>query len=372
MLFVYNSNTVSEQILRASAALEELNHHPWMSIATAVGATAVLLSGAIAVEAAPLPSVTTEAVATAPPINDDPSPTRTVHELRPPRKVHKYQPPKHPAEPRPAAQPKPSSPAIRHPLAVQAHKPPLRMAELRALHSKSLSFEFAEPQLKAWVGLLPTLPELGKRFPESYPDVDEQLAKIDSLHAESAITAEDLSKYHINTDLIHAFDGMPEYQKRITPEMFLWHWTAQRYEGGVKQFAESVRNAGKRVEFFIDRAGTTYQLFDSDSRFPAHALSMNQFSQGVEIEANGLYDYTPDQIKAAKLLTIRFLQRNNLKANPETVMTHAGGDLLFNNPFYENSTGQFHASQGRQPSVRKSDCPKELLLGELPDIQSLR
>jgi hypothetical protein len=112
----------------------------------------------------------------------------------------------------------------------------------------------------------------------------------------------------------------------------------------------------KRIDYFIDRQAQTYQLFESDRNKPAHILNLNSVSQGVEIEAAGTLDYTPEQIEQAIMLAVDFCRRNHLKVNDKTILGHYAADLIFNNPYYSPSTGKF-----KYKSIHKFDPPQELM-----------
>lgn len=208
-----------------------------------------------------------------------------------------------------------------------------------------------------YINRLPTLEHLASYFPNNprFSNYQEQRDFIAQMEQSIQITPEKYSQFAIDMSRSNAFEGTSSYEKYNDPKMFVVHWTVNNYEN-VDHFISSMRNTGLSVEFFIDRSAQTYQLFDVDNRFPAHVLSANEFSQGVEIEAKDLMDYRPEQIEQTIYLAVNFLRRNNLPVDQTTIVGHYAIDLIIVNPYYNPSTGGF--SQAR---IRKFDPPEELM-----------
>lgn len=213
----------------------------------------------------------------------------------------------------------------------------------------------------SWVDRLPGLDELAGLFPASFPKVGQEETYIHELAKQVSVTPADYKKFKLNTDYEDAFASQPSYFQSIDPKLFVVHWTAVEYQNGVQEFIKVMRREGLRVEFFIDHDGAVYKLFNSDTHYPAHALGVNSFSQGVEVEAKNVYGYTPAQLKSVVLLATRFCLENNLPVNRATILGHYGADLLYNNPTYDKYSGTFHADGDRKPYLGKIDPPQEVI-----------
>jgi N-acetyl-anhydromuramyl-L-alanine amidase AmpD len=142
--------------------------------------------------------------------------------------------------------------------------------------------------------------------------------------------------------------------------MFIVHWTGIGYTD-VDHFVSSLRPY--RVQFFLDRDAEVYQLFETDHQKPAHALGVNDFAQGVEIETghydgtnSPLFSYTPEQIEQTVYLAVEFLRRNGLPVDGTTLLGHYAADLIFTNPYYDP-----HQARFTRASLRKFDPPQELM-----------
>jgi hypothetical protein len=210
------------------------------------------------------------------------------------------------------------------------------------------------PHLEAKLNKVPTLPVLGAQFTE-YADFEQQLAFINRIDREVQVGICDYASYQIDRAQSAAFVHNESYHTSMVPDMLVLHWTGGHYVNGVHDFIRVMHARGLSAAYFIGRTTpVTHALFENDARMPAHARAMNSFSQGVEIEAEGLYALTPDQLKQAVLLTVDFCRRNNLAISEYTVIGHYAGDVIFNNK-------SFNSANGTVEGVRKPDMPQELV-----------
>ena len=263
-----------------------------------------------------------------------------------------------PAVVRPSASPSPTDVWKPKKTETQIVKPP---APIRPVLRARPALRRPAEGLAEWVDRLPTLDELAQLFPKSFRDVEQEKDYISTLDDSIRLSAEDYRNLHINTDYEHAFDSQPNSHLVINPTMFVIHWTATDYKHGVQSFIKVMRDEGLRVEYFIDRQGTIYQLFDNDHHYPAHALGVNSFSQGVEIEATGAEDYTPEQLTSAALLALHFCRENGLAVSSSTILGHYAVDLLYDNPTYDKYSGTFHKAGKKKPYLGKVDPPQEII-----------
>ena len=212
-----------------------------------------------------------------------------------------------------------------------------------------------------WLNKLPSLLQLGVMFPTKFPNVTQELSFINTIKNEVSVTLQEYTNFKINTQYENAFANQPTYSQRITPSAFVIHWTAETYPNRVNGLISEMQKRGERVEFFIDPTGETYQLFDSDNRYPAHARGANNFTQGVEIEADNAYGYTPQEIDSAIMLAVNFDRRNHLPVNASTIVGHYAIDLLYDNLTYNNNSGTFGINHCLLPHVDKIDPPQEVM-----------
>lgn len=210
---------------------------------------------------------------------------------------------------------------------------------------------------------IPSLDKLNQMFPDSpmAQKVAEQKQKISELNQNMNTTVDGYNNFIIDTSRNTAFSDSESYYKQIRPRAFVIHWTGLGYQGGVDEFVARLKPL--RVEFFVDKNANSYQLFESDTNFPAHGLSINEFTQGVEIETGDydginspLFSFTPKQLDNVVYIAVNFLRRNNLTIDNTTLLGHYSADLIFGNPYYDPNTGNFN-----QNRIRKFDPPQELI-----------
>jgi hypothetical protein len=268
-----------------------------------------------------------------------------------------------PPSPRPAADNNASVPPRGASLNRTAnHLPPRHLTARPALVNTGLF---------SWIDNLPTLDDLKLEFPKSFKNADEQERYIRQLKSGVKLKVRDYKDLEIHRKYERAFTSQPNYYSYIDPEMFIVHWTAVDYKNGVEDFVKVMRREGLRIEFFIDDTGKIYKLFEGDHHYPAHALGANSFSQGVEIEAKNLFGYTPEQLKSAVLLAVKFCRENNLPVNRSTILGHYAVDLIYDNPTYDKYTGTFHKSNGKKPYLGKIDPPQEVINFLVKDAKKL-
>lgn len=280
------------------------------------------------------PPTVTESPTTAPPITE--SPTTTA-----------------------APPPPPPAPQSLLPSIEIAASAPAQPAELPP---RQLPYDIFIQHHETMLANIPTLDRLNQLFPNSPMThfVAEQKQRIAELDAAITPTVEEYNALNIDMSRSAAFADSANYHGSITPKAFIIHWTAEGYDN-VDHFVASLKPY--RVEFFIDKNAQSYQLFERDTNVPAHGLSLNGFSQGVEIETgqydgahSPLFSYQPQQLENAVHVAVRFLRRNNLPVDATTLLGHYAADLIFTNPYYDPLLGSF--SQNR---VRKFDPPQELM-----------
>lgn len=213
------------------------------------------------------------------------------------------------------------------------------------------------------LGNLPTLEELPGLTdePAVADDIDEQLAHIAELDRLVTVTYEGFLEFALDTSRRGVFADAQNYHESIEPGMFVVHWTAAGYTD-VDHFVQSI--TPHRVQFFIDDQAQVYDLFTDDRRWPAHALGVNEFAQGVEIESgefdgerSPLFGITPEQLTQTVYLAVAFLHRNDLPVDETTIVGHFAADLIFANPHYDPYDGTL----GPDGTIRKFDPPEELM-----------
>ena len=221
--------------------------------------------------------------------------------------------------------------------------------------------EFAEHGSEM-LARLPSLEALHAYFPENpmTSHVEEQKQHILYLAEQVEVSVEGYRRLGVDMTRRTAFRDLANYHDEIEPKMFVVHWTGMGYRG-VDHFVSSMKP--HRVQYFIDRNARVFQLFESDTNWPAHALGANDFAQGVEIETgpfdeqtSPLFSYTPDQIEHTIYVAVDFLRRNELDVDETTLVGHYAADLLFTNPYYDPHEGRFTRDR-----IRKFDPPQELM-----------
>lgn len=161
------------------------------------------------------------------------------------------------------------------------------------------------------------------------------------------ITAEDYKKFDVDISREDAFKTDLSGEK-IRPTKFIGHWTGALYKN-VDHFISSIKaREGKccSVMYFMDRDAKVYRFTDSDEK-NSHAKGSNYNSQGVEIEARGLKDYTPAQMNAFVMTAYRFMSANDIPIERQNFLGHS-----------ELKTG-------------KPDMPKELVDVLFPKLAEL-
>lgn len=143
--------------------------------------------------------------------------------------------------------------------------------------------------------------------------------------ADGAIVApEEYDELNINTDYEDVFKDELS-GNRITPTKFVAHWTAVNYTRGVEGFIDGIKdrkgNCCSSMYFISKDNPTTYRFADSWEQM-AHAYGANKFTQGVEIEAEGLRDLQPEQIKQLVMVAKRFMDANDIAISRENFVGH--------------------------------------------------
>jgi hypothetical protein len=231
--------------------------------------------------------------------------------------------------------------------------------------------EFAEHGAEM-IERLPSLDVLHAHFPENPMTSHVQAQKEHILHLAEHLDVSVEGYHRLAVDMTRrtAFRSLPNYHDEIEPRMFVVHWTGMGYRN-VDHFVKSMRP--NRVQYFINRDARVFELFESDTNWPAHALGANDFAQGVEIETghfdektSPLFSYTPAQIEHTIYVAVDFLRRNDLPVDETTLVGHYAADLLFTNPYYDPHTGRF-----TQERIRKFDPPQELMQVIVHEAQQL-
>ncbi len=155
---------------------------------------------------------------------------------------------------------------------------------------------------------------------------------IDWIAENTKPTAEEYRQFDVDTSRQDVFKEELSGD-RIEPRAFVGHWTGARYENGVDQFVSAIKNREGNccsVMYFMDRDAKVYRFSDSWEKM-AHAYGANSFTQGVEIEAAGLKDYTPEQMKAFIYLSYRFMKANDIVISRDTFLGHEEVDAEYGN-----------------------------------------
>jgi|GEM_PF-5260152 len=224
-------------------------------------------------------------------------------------------------------------------------------------YQRSLSYEQYAQNAPQYIANLPSLERLASLKPELAQQYLAEYIHINRLSLEVTVSVDDYYAFALDRSFNTAFKGVGSYDKTISPKLFVIHWTGMHYDGP-EHLAQSMRNDGqKRVAYYMDRNARSYQLFEDDYRMPAHARGVNEFSQGVEIEATGTLDYTPAQIQQAIILAVDFCRRNGLPVNETTIVGHYATALIFRNPYYDPALG----SLAPGATFEKFDPPQELM-----------
>lgn len=246
------------------------------------------------------------------------------------------------------------------------------MVEATDLPGRRMPYAYFAEHGRQMIAGLPTLETQARYFPESAMtrDVAEQLEHIAHLAAHAQVSLEGYADFTIDTSRRTAFADLDHYQERIRPRMFIVHWTGIGFQD-VDHFVSSLRPL--RVQFFMDRDASVYDLFETDRQKPAHAKGANDFSQGVEIETghfdgsrSPLFSYTPEQIERTVYLAVEWLRRNDLPVDETTLVGHYAADLIFSNPYYDPVRARF-----TRASLRKFDPPQELMEVIVAEAQAL-
>ena len=176
---------------------------------------------------------------------------------------------------------------------------------------------------------------------------------IEKLASEITLTPEDYQKLDLDYSRMGVFDDeLPN--KKTKPEKFVGHWTGALYDD-VDHFISSIKSRKGgccSVEFFIDKNAKIYRLVEDPTQMTYHAKGANSFSQGVEIEARNLRDYTAEQLKSFLVLAYGFMTKNNIPIIRENFVGHQ----------------EIDAKYGHQG---KPDMPKELVDVLFPKLQEL-
>jgi hypothetical protein len=217
---------------------------------------------------------------------------------------------------------------------------------------------------------------MAELFPHAYKDAPEQKAFIAEVVKSADVSVERYKNFKIDQSRNTAFVNHPYYNMRIKPLAMMTHWTANTAYTNVDHFTASMQsNPNNRlsVAYYMDRdeMASTFHLIEDNTRKTAHALGANDFTQGIEIKAEGLYDYTPQQIENTIYVNVKFCRDNNYPINRATVTGHFGMDLITTNPYYNPATGTFSPVNGLPPKVRKFDPPQDLIDAMIVRAQAL-
>lgn len=246
------------------------------------------------------------------------------------------------------------------------------ISRIDPLDERRLSHDEFVEHAETMLGALPSLHDLVTLTPPSpfNDDIPGQLAHIRALDESIEVSVEGFDAFSIDTSRRGAFADAANYHESIDPKMIIIHWTGMGYRD-VDHFISSI--SPHRVQFFIDRQARAYDLFDDDRRWPAHALGVNEFAQGIEIESGDFDEVhspvlaiTADQVTQAIYVAVAFLQRNGLPVDHTTIVGHYAADLIFANPHYDPYEGTLRYGQ-----VRKYDPPEELMTVIVRHAQSL-
>jgi hypothetical protein len=156
---------------------------------------------------------------------------------------------------------------------------------------------------------------------------------LEYLRANTNPTLEAFLGLVVNKDHAEAFrdEGAPKDAAgnfiKINPRAFILHWTGFKTPpDGIEDFIQRIKRENKghccSVQFYVDRAGTIFQLMPAPDDMAWQARGANEWSAGVEIEAHGPEDYTPAQLTAATYVTLQFLRTFNLPISRETILGH--------------------------------------------------
>jgi lysophospholipase L1-like esterase len=173
----------------------------------------------------------------------------------------------------------------------------------------------------------PTTPviEAPKEQPKPTKPVEQMTDPeyIDWLADSVEVSASDYQSFDVDTSRVGAFaDELTG--KTIKPTAFVGHWTAAVYKNGVDQFIGAIKGREGRccsVMYFMDREAKVYRFVNSNQQ-TAHAKGANEYTQGVEIEARGLRDYTPEQMTAFVKLGYRFMTANDIPIERKNFIGH--------------------------------------------------
>lgn len=224
--------------------------------------------------------------------------------------------------------------------------------------------------MRRYLPMVPSLEQLAQLKGAQWADAAQQLAHIDWLNSEVSVTVEDYINRSPDRSRGNAFAHQPNYANRIVPYMYIYHWTARRYDQdavSVDGLIRSLDRKGLRVANFADRNGNPFRLFDSYTRSGAHARSLNGIAVGGEYEtesygaeygrfASPIYDFNPALVKTMILDGVEFCRdpEVNLPVDETTLTTHYVADLLFDTESYNPETGEIG-------TVDKWDPPDELV-----------
>ena len=167
------------------------------------------------------------------------------------------------------------------------------------------------------------------------------------------VTPDDYDALNIDTSHLGVFDSeLPS--TKIVPKRFVGHWTGNLYPKGVDQFVSSIKGRTGdccSVMFYIDKDAKTYRFVKDPTQLTAHALNNNMDTQGVEIEARNLRDYTPAQMKQFITLAYGFMRNNGIPIERKNFVGHEEIDA---------------AKRGA-----KHDMPKDLVDALFPKLKKL-
>lgn len=218
-----------------------------------------------------------------------------------------------------------------------------------------------------YIKLLPRLDGLvaqGKMSPEA---AAEQKAHIEKLRNETVVTRPEYDKFEKsqvdNTSYVNVFSGHPYFNDRIRATKIVLHWAGNHYVD-VPDMANKMMSAKspdgspdrRNVQFMIDRT-KLFRTTPSDRIFRgAHAPGANDDSIGIEHNRiTKMIDVQPVDAKVTAMGVVYIARRNNIEINERNIWTHAGIDLMHNNPGYDRETGTINGN------MRKFDYPQDYL-----------
>lgn len=167
------------------------------------------------------------------------------------------------------------------------------------------------------------------KSPEEMNDQEYMQYLVDS----ASVSVDEYNSFEVNTDYEDVFKDELS-GNRIKPTKFVAHWTAVNYKDGVDGFIRGIKgrdgNCCSSMYFIPEDGSKTYRFADSWEQM-AHAYGANSFTQGVEIEAEGLRGLSPKQMKQLIMTAKRFMDANDISIARDNFVGHMEIDEEFGN-----------------------------------------